>query len=101
MSNFVNLRLILQDNRPDFRKFKEELSRDELKKGDLDLLLRKLVDCKVPDFQLFCDVLVKYDLGHLGREPMSTSPTPKVHSSLLKITSATSWLPAKKGPCRW
>lgn len=59
MSNFIALRLILQEPKPDVRLFMEELSRGELKKGDYDLLLRKAVESKVPDFRQFCEALVR------------------------------------------
>ncbi len=78
MSNFITLRLILQEPKPDVRQFVECLSKEELKKGDYDLLLRKAVESKVPDFRLFCDALVRYAWWDSGRELMSTSSTPRV-----------------------
>jgi ribosomal protein S3AE len=59
MSNFITLRLILQEAKPDVRQFMEELSREELKKSDYDILLRKAVESKVPEFRQFCDALVR------------------------------------------
>ena len=52
--------------------------KEELKKGDYDLLLRKAVESKVPEFRLFCEALVKYCCCYLGRAPMSTSSIPRV-----------------------
>jgi hypothetical protein len=43
MSNFIKLRLILQEPKPDYNNFLAELKKEEIKKEDLDLLLRKAV----------------------------------------------------------
>lgn len=43
MSTFITLRLILQEPKPDLAKFLVELEKQEIAKGDLDLLLKKAV----------------------------------------------------------
>lgn len=72
-----------------------------MKKGDLDLLLRKAVESKVCDFKQFCDALVKYAVVDLEKEPTSTSLTPKVYSLLFKTTLAILCSPAKREPSKW
>jgi hypothetical protein len=44
----------------------------------LDLLLRKAVEGRIPDFPSFCRALVRYISCHLAKEPTSISMTPKV-----------------------
>lgn len=59
MSNFIKLRLILQEQRPEYHKFIAELGQQTLKNSDLDLLLRKAVEERVPEFPYFCKALVR------------------------------------------
>jgi len=82
MSNFIKLRLILQEPRPAFYNFIAELGQQQLQNGDLDLLLRKAVEGRIPDFSNFCRALVRYINCNLVKEPMSISMIPKVELAL-------------------
>lgn len=78
MSNFIKLRLILQEQRPAFHNFIAELGQQQLQNGDLDLLLRKAVEGRIPDFPNFCRALVRYIRYHLAKERTSIFMTRKV-----------------------
>ena len=78
MSNFIKLRLILQQPKPDYKNFLVELQKEEIKKEDLDLLLRKAVESKVTQFRDFCNALVWYYSHNPVKARISTSMTPKV-----------------------
>lgn len=78
MSNFIKLRLILQEPKPDYGNFLVELEKDEIKKEDLDLLLRKAVESKVTQFRDFCNALVRYSFHDPVKAQISISTTPKV-----------------------
>lgn len=78
MSTFITLRLILQEPKPDLAKFLVELEKQEIAKGDLDLLLKKAVESRPPHFSEFCSALVRYSIFHAAKELTSTSATRKV-----------------------
>ena len=48
--SFINLRVTLTEPKPDLNKFVEQLDKEDVKKEDLDLLLRKAVESKVSRF---------------------------------------------------
>lgn len=57
--SFIKLRVILTEPKPDLSDFVKQLDEEEVKKEDLDLLLRKAVESKVSHFADFCSALVK------------------------------------------
>lgn len=57
--SFIKLRVILTEPKPDLAHFVQQLEEEEVKKEDLDLLLRKAVESKVAHFADFCAALVR------------------------------------------
>ena len=53
MSTFINLRLILQEKKPNLAEFLRQLELEDLKKEDLNLLLRKAVESRPLQFADF------------------------------------------------
>lgn len=60
MSNFIDLRIILQEAKPSLASFLAKLNENKLPKEDLDILLRKTIESKIAQFEEFADVLVRY-----------------------------------------
>ena len=78
MAEFAKLRGILAEPKPDLVHFRQQLQKVEVKKEDLDLLLRKAVEAKHAQFPLFCSALVGYISLYSGKAPISIFRTPRV-----------------------
>lgn len=76
--SFIKLRGILSEPKPDPANFVSELERVELRKEDLNILLRKAVESKLPRFSEFCSALVRYPLSYSDKARASTFTTRRV-----------------------